>query len=66
MNREPDSWKIKGFQSNNEARATGMSFAFHGWTARENAIQASDFRVSSVDRVRGSLADRDRRGEENQ
>jgi hypothetical protein len=22
MNREPDSWKIKGFQSNNEARAT--------------------------------------------
>jgi hypothetical protein len=37
-----------------------MSLAFIGWTARKNAIQVLDFRASSVDRVRGSLADSDR------
>ena len=34
-----------------------MSFAFIGWTADKIAIQASDFRVSSVDRLRGLSVD---------
>jgi hypothetical protein len=35
-----------------------MSFAVHGWTAPKNPIQASDFRASFVDWLRGSLVDR--------
>jgi hypothetical protein len=36
----------------------GLSFAVHGWTAPKNPIQASDFRASFVDWLRGSLVDR--------
>jgi len=37
---EPDSRNIKDLQSAKKAGATGLSFAFHGWTAPKNPIQA--------------------------
>jgi hypothetical protein len=53
MNREPDSWKIKGFQSNNETQATGNVIRVSSLDRTPNAFPGVGCQLNAIVETQG-------------